>query len=507
MKKIEADLVIIGSGASGITAAVAAAEKEASVVVFEKGSTTGGAANMGMGFFAVESKHQRDQMIDMTIDEALQFFQTYTHWFSDTQLIRKFYGMSANTIEWMESMGVEFLGAYKYFQESFQTWHIVKTPGSNKPSERSASVMYKILTDRANELGVEFHFSTAAEKINTDPETGRVTSVIAKDADGNQIECECDTVIVSTGGFGDNPEMMKEHTGFEWGKDLFSFRIPGNVGEGLKMMWEIGGGKTSPNMELTYNTPGITDVFKTISETMRNPNLMVNIEGERFMNEAVMNNTTFTGNAISQQTDRIGFTIISDEIIADYAKKGLDHITFHHNIKTVEKWDEETKAYLSGESIGESGLSDLHGDDETGLVTFWEADSLEELCEKTGINYKNLEKTVEEYNACAGAEDTKFYKAPKYMRAVKGKKFYAAAHRPGGYGTLGGIKVNHKLQVLREDGSVIPGLYSAGTDACSIFGDSYCFLFPGSTMGWAINSGRMAGYNVVEYLDSDDFVE
>ena len=63
---LEADVIVIGGGASGITAAVAAAEKDASVIVLEKGSTTGGAANMGMGIFAVESKYQKAQLVDFT---------------------------------------------------------------------------------------------------------------------------------------------------------------------------------------------------------------------------------------------------------------------------------------------------------------------------------------------------------------------------------------------------------------------------------------------------------
>jgi fumarate reductase flavoprotein subunit len=446
-------------------------------------------------------------MVDLTLDEAVRVFMEYTHWSVDARLVRKYFGQSANTIEWIEALGIEFLGAYKYFEKSYPTWHVVKAPGSNKPSERAASAMFKALTDRAVELGVKIKFQTAVTKILVDPKSKRVTGVLAQDAQGNAIECGCDAVIVCTGGFGDNPKMIKEYTGFEWGKDLFSFRIPGNVGDGLSMMWDVGGGRTPVNMEMTYNSPGLTDIFKTLSETMRQPNLMVNLEGKRFMNEEVMQNTTFTGNAIARQTQRKAFSIISDEILADYSKKGLDFITYHHNIKTVEKWDAEFKTYISGGKAASSGLSDLHADDEVQEKVLFAADSLEELCTLTGIECERLKTTVAEYNATANTRDELFNKHPKYMRAVKGKKYYAAMHRPCGYGTLGGIKVNDDLQVVTQEGKVIPGLYSAGTDACNIFGDSYCFIMPGNTMGWAINSGRMAGYNAVAYIDSDEFVE
>jgi len=189
MSKMEADVVVIAAGASGITAAVAAAEREASVVLFEKGSTTGGAASMGMGFFAVESKYQKAQMVDFTLDEAVKVFMEYTHWQVDARLVRKYFGQSADTIEWVEGMGVEFLGAFKYFEKSYPTWHIVKAFGANRPSERAASVLFKALTDRAVELGVDLRFKTPAKKILTDPKTGRVTGVLAQDADLNPIEC------------------------------------------------------------------------------------------------------------------------------------------------------------------------------------------------------------------------------------------------------------------------------------------------------------------------------
>jgi hypothetical protein len=91
------------------------------------------------------------------------------------------------------------------------------------------------------------------------------------------------------------------------------------------MLWKVGAGKTEPVMELTYTTPGVTDVYKTLSETMRQPNLMVNLDGKRFINEEIMNNTVFTGNAISRQRDRVAFTIINDEILDSYRKTGLDY--------------------------------------------------------------------------------------------------------------------------------------------------------------------------------------
>ncbi|NTV90546.1 MAG: FAD-dependent oxidoreductase [Clostridiales bacterium] len=506
MKKLEADIVVIAAGASGLTAAVSAAEKDASVIVFEKGSTAGGAANMGMGPLAVNSHYQKEQMVNFSVDDAYELFMDYTHWRTDGRLVRKWLSMSASTIDWLETMGVEFLGAFKYFKTSNQTWHIIKAFGSNKPAERAGSVMVKALTDRAEELGVEFHYQTPVKKIMMD-EKGRVVGVIATDANGEEIQAECSCVIIATGGFGDNPKMIKDMLGFEWGKDLYSFRIPGVTGDGINMAWEVGAGKTEVTMEMTYTIPGVTDVFKTLSETMRQPNLMVNIEGKRFFNEQKMSNTVFTGNAVNRQTGRCAFSIIGDSVLEHYRKQGLDYVTFHHNVKGVEKWETELKEYLSGEVKSDVAFAALQNEEMKSELNMYVADSIEELAEKTGIDAKELKKTIEEYNAVSGKYDPYFDKDHNFMVPITGPKYYAARHFPAGYGSLGGIKTNDNLQVVTQEGKVIPGLYSCGTDACSIFGDSYCFLMPGSTMSFALNSGRIAGTNAVDYIDSDDFVE
>ena len=501
MSELEADVIVIGGGASGITAAVAAAEKGAGVILIEKGSTTGGAANMGMGFFAVGSRHQKAQMVDFSQEDAFRLFMEYTHWRVDARLVRRYIEMSADTIDWVEKMGVEFLGAYKYFAKSTQTWHVVKTAGSDKPAERAASNLYKALTDQAEDLGVRIMYRTVATKIVVD-DAGAVAAVELVGEDGVRRTAECNAVIVATGGFGNNPQMIKDHMGFEWGKDLHSFRIPGVDGEGLSMLWALGAGRTEPVMELTFTTPGVTDVYKTISETMRQPNLMVNLDGLRFIDEEIMSNTVFTGNAVARQRERVAFTIVDDSIIDAYRKAGLDYVTFHHNIKTVEKWDKEVDAYVSGSAVEASGLSDLHNEDQKHTRNFWVCDSLEEVAEVTGIDLDGLVATVAEYNELCATTDSQFFKPYRYLRPLVGAKYYVARHFPAGYGSLGGVDVNDRMEVLDQKGRPIDGLYASGTDACNIFGDSYCFYMPGNTMGFAVNSGRMAGYHAMEYVDS-----
>ena len=109
MKTYECDIAVIAGGPAGLAAAVTAAEQGANVIVLEKSNTTGGAANMGMGPLGVETDIQRQNMIGITREEAFRKFMDYTHWRTDARLVREYIWKSADTIEWLQDMGVEFL--------------------------------------------------------------------------------------------------------------------------------------------------------------------------------------------------------------------------------------------------------------------------------------------------------------------------------------------------------------------------------------------------------------
>lgn len=104
---------------------------------------------------------------------------------------------------------------------------------------------------------------------------------------------------------------------------------------------------------------------------------------------------------------------------------------------------------------------------------------------------------------CDSNMDTQFGKPQKYLKRIGKGKLYAARFYVGAYGTLGGLRINEKCQVLNKEQQPIPGLYAAGTDANTIYGDSYNFYLPGNSMGFAVNSGRIAGEAIAEELGED----
>jgi fumarate reductase flavoprotein subunit len=484
MAKLEADIVVIAAGASGLAACVAAAEKGAKVIALEKASVTGGTGNMGMGPFGLESPIQRLKQMGPTKEQAFKEMMHYTHYQVDAKLVSTYFDKATTTIEWLQNMGVEFFDALPYFPGGWPTWHII-APGG----EGCARNLYRILTEKAKEKGVEILLQTPVKKIIK--QGGKVTGVIAEDRNGEKIEVACKAVIVATGGFGDNPQLIKKFTGFEWGVNMQSFRIPGLAGDGHRMAWEVGAVQTEMKMEMIFLPPGgddkenINPVDPELMEAFRQPNYLCNIQGERFMDEAMLPNSTFTGNAIAFQKGKCAFNIF-DESIRKKMEEGYEEVHFVFPFMKLEKFDDLIKKSK-----------------DAGYKYVYVADSLEDLAAQTGINPAGLKAGVEEYNAfCEKGYDPVFHKRHKSLNSLKGPKYYAMKFLPGAYGSLGGIKVNYKMEVQDKEWNAIPGLYGAGTDANTLYGDSYPFILPGNTMGWALNSGRMAGESAVDYIKS-----
>lgn len=488
MRQLHADVAVVAAGLSGLAAAIAAAEGGASVIALEKAATTGGAANMAMGPLGIGSRIQKQNMIGITPFEAFRKHMNFVHWRVDARTVRDYYLKAGDTIAWLEGMGVEFVGAVpaysapenvRAYATSEATWHVVKPAGGGAPGPRAAAAMVTAMTGRAAELGVEVLLSTPAQRLLV--EDGAVVGVVGRDDAGEEVEVRAAAVVVATGGFGANPRMLKEFTGYAWGEDLFSFAIPGMVGDGLRMAWEAGAGSTPVTLELMYQIPDNLEHF-CIEGAFRQPCLWVNRRGERFMNEDGIQNTTFTGNAISCQPGHVGYAIMDAKLLRRYKRNGGDLVSHVHPHDLYQRFDDELAA---AEASGYEHVA--------------RADSLEELADRLGIDPEGLLETVDAYNEdCDAGYDSLFDKSREFMQPIAKGPFYGLRMFPGAYGTLGGIRTNHRMEAVTDGHEPVPGLYAAGVDACAIYGDSYPFILPGNTMGFCLNSGRIAGENAAE---------
>jgi fumarate reductase flavoprotein subunit len=217
------------------------------------------------------------------------------------------------------------------------------------------------------------------------------------------------------------------------------------------------------------------------------PYLWVNQQGERFFDESVAV-PTFRANAIARQKGRCAYLIFDESTRKSMEEKGFEPATagLAENERLV-NFDAQIK-----------GLQD------SGNKNVFVADTLEELAQKMGIKPDALQKTVDEYNRfCEKGHDDLLAKDPEFLCPVKVPKFYAFRIMPCAPVTFGGIKVNERMEVLNKEQDVIPGLYAAGNDANIMYGDTpdYSHLkFAGSALGFALNSGRIAGENAARYI-------
>lgn len=481
MNKGKIQAIIVGGGAAGLSAAIALAEMKINVCVLEKMNKLGGCTNLAVGLLGVETDLQKKHLIDITRERAFQKFMDYTHWRANALLVRKYLYKSAQTINWLEKMGLEFALPSKYFPGSEATWHLIKPKNGEVGALGAASTMIEVLENRLRDLGGQISLNTKVKSLIKKDE--KIVGVLPE-IKGKTVSMYSECVIICTGGFGDSPDFIKEHTVYEYGKDLFSYRVPGLKGEGITMAWEVGAAKSKMDMELVFFAPH-TGGYAPVELPFRQPNLLVNLEGERFMNESIIENPVFSVNAIARQKNRVAFSIIDDSILNYYEHNGLDLL----NVVTANMSMDNFKVAMQKELARKRGV--LH-----------QADSIVELAGKLEICPEKLVKTICDYNSACYSKDELFDKNSKFLKPLIGEKFYALKFAPSAYGSLGGIKTNHNMEVLDECDKTIAGLYAAGTDANTICDPDYVFILPGNSLGFAVNSGRIAGEQAESYIKS-----
>lgn len=470
-KTMTADIVVIGAGASGTAAAWAAAEKGYKVITLEKKAIPGGTGAFSEGIFAVESKMQRDWNYGLTKDQAFTMIMNYGHWRGNARMVRAFVDRSADTIDWMMKNGVKFEKLFSNYPNGLYTWHIYEGRGAG---------WINLFQDKYKKAGQTLLTETWGQKLIK--ENGRIVGVEATNKAGDKITIRAKATIIATGGFFDNKEMREKYLRFPNADGLAQ---TGKTGDGIRMAWDVGAGKEGTEVQASYR-PGPRGVGTTnhVSATAKQPHLWLTPKGERFCNEIIMLEWPFAGNAL----ERIGGTmyVVYDQATLDHMVKdqGIDlgvgvMVPVGTKLSNFSKeWDEAVKAGWA-----------------------FKADTLDGLAKATGMDPAKFKKTVEAYNGfCAVRHDAEFAKDPKYLREVKTGPFYAIKSVASTLGTLGGIKANERFEVVTQNEDPIPGLYAAGNDVGGMYGDSYDLLMAGSTVGFAVNSARIAVDSAAEYI-------
>jgi fumarate reductase flavoprotein subunit len=497
-KDLNAELVVIGGGGAGLAAALAAAENGCkSIIVLEKTGSAAGSTAMAHDIFGAESPVQKRLGIDARKDDLFKIAMEWAHWTNiNPRIVRAFIDKSGDTISWLEKMGLRF-ELIQYFPNQVPlVRHSVLGHGH---------ALMKTLRDHCESLGVQILTRTPAKKLLRD-EQGKICGVLAESKkEGLTINAK--TVAITTGGYGNNKEMLKKYCSYY--HDTFTYDgPPSNTGDGITMAQEIGAA-TAGMGALNIHGPFIRS--KSDSHTMKmdalwidgSPikitawflawepeTLWVNKTGRRFIDEGYNLAFFAFGNAVALQPDGICYTLFDSTTLRIMEKEGL----IRPGAASRANWLPVSAATpLPGLEREVQKLADK-GD--LKISPSWN-----EIAAWMGATPDVLKATVDEYNnACDQKHDGLFAKEPRYLLPLRTPPFYAVKGHIGLCDAYGGIKINEKMEALDAEDNPIPGLYAAGSTTGYWETESYCYRLTGHLVGFALNSGRIAGENAVQYL-------
>ena len=473
---LKANIVVIGGGGCGLAGAVSAAEKGARVILLEKNSIPGGNTSFVLGIFAAESQAQRRLNIDLSRDEAFKIAMDYAHWKIDPKIFRTFVDKSGDTIKWLEDKGLKFDNIPPLYPgHNIRTWHCLADKGAGLP-------IILTLRHACESLGIMMLFKCEAKKILTGNK-GEVVGIIASQ-EGKELTIETKAVIIGTGGYGGNRELLKKYFP-SYSEKMVYIGFPHVTGDGLRMAMEAGAATEGLGILMlhTHYYKGSIHINGMAQEPAT---LWVNKNGERFVNEMLTFQPTECGNIIDRQPDKCVYSLFDDKVLHKVMEEGL--------LKGV-----PPRRIPGVCGIRPTNLNrELQSESAKGNIMI--ADSWNDVASWMGVASGALENTVEEYNSsCDRGYDEIFNKDRRYLHALRTRPYYAIKGYLCFLTTLGGIKINRHMEVLNNQDEPISGFYAGGDTTGGWQSDTYCMLLPGTASGFAINSGRIAGENAAAF--------
>ena len=456
-EQVDAEVVVVGAGMAGLSAALSAAESGAKTILIEKMATyqARGHDNAFIG-----SRLQKKLGIEIDRDEVILNLMKYANNKPDQRLIRMWAEGSGKTADWLLDMtdaaGLEVIIAQYPLLPAFNNATEYYPQYSVTHQYKSERLVAKCLLDNVLKQGVVAYFKIRARQLLR-KRKGRITGVITQDSNGNYLQFNAKkAVILCTGDYGYNAEMVAKYCP-QVAYIASSTRT--STGDGHQMaMWVGAVMEPVPHAVIIHGPAGpmINSAF-----------LQVNIFGERFQNEDVPVQS-FT-NAIQRQPGRTAWQV--------FDSKYPDEIPYH------------------GHGLGKILVATEKIQQETKKVSVT-ANTIEELAEKMKMPIETFKATITRYNELARlGKDLDFGKRTDRLTTVDKPPYYAGK---GGFNlltVLGGLNVNTKLQPLDKDWKVIHGLYLAGNTIGNFYSGDYSTMCPGLSHGMVIHFGRTAGLN------------
>lgn len=493
VETLEADMVVLGSGIAGLCATLSAAETGCRIIQLEK---SGSWNARGRGNFAFNSKlrpplgpnHLNAAPLEIAKkrNEIVKEIMEFGGYRGDQRLANFLVDNAGSVYDWLidlaEKHGIE-IEARQY--DTINAAEQLNLSSTNQypydiifQPEGQITLAKLLAKEIESYSNVDVMYNTAACRLIRDREKG-VTGVVAKGSRG-YIRVNARATILATGGYEWDPEMLEKYGGMAIYIASCCYENECNTGDGQKMGMWIGARLDETPHCMMYEDGGgyhlATEKYYGVG-VARKPWLAVNIFGERTDNE-----------------DKV-WPMLGG---ADLYKPG--HVKF---AVWDEKWRDEAKVETMGNV--HSFFSIFHGytpEFTEGKIkdgSILSAMTLEELADKMGVDRATFLDTVERYNwCCEQGYDYDFNKPEKFLKPVNQPPYYAAKMGAALLVTLGGLKINTRMQVLGQDWLPIEGLYAAGNVSGSLFFNDYPENIPGLSHARAATFGYFAGKNAFD---------
>lgn len=505
----DVDVAIVGGGGAGMAAAAAAANAGASVVVLEKASSIGGNTKLGEGTYdsadpelqkSVEMTADNRKEVEAEIsvetddpeyqalmdavkadyeqwqaDDGVNLFdsvnwhalQTYTGGGSmdNIALIRTFAEKAPDTFTWLvDEIGVPFKQGY-IFMPIGGKWtrghQVDLVAAAGKEGDNGGRIYIEKLEAYATAHGAVIECNAPVTALLLD-DAGTVVGCEATRADGSKITVNAKSVIITTGGYGANSDLVLKYSDGTITTTLHSCAAT-STGDGLALVESAGGSLINLDQIQVHPLGDPINDCGCVAEFVGNwlsatEYVFVNKEGNRFINE---DNTRYAMSmAELQQTDGQMWLIVDSSEI---------------------EGDDTRTAQI------ESLIADGHS---------YKADTLEDLAAQIGVDAAALTASIEKYNAGMESGSDEFGKSATPDSVISQAPFYASLRTPTVHYTMGGIAINGEAQVVDADGNPVANLYAAGEAASGIHGNN---RLGGNAFPDIMTFGRIAGLNAAAF--------
>lgn len=491
---VDTDIVIVGAGGAGMTAAIAAANEGKNVVIVESQAMVGGNSVRATGGMNAAKTPAQDENefaesagVEKTLETAASewagneaitaladtvagqwaeyqanpvgYFDSVElmeldtliggHGTNDPALVEALCSNSADAIAWLSEQGIELTSVSSFGGASVKRIH--RPVDSEGKTISVGSYMIPLLQAKCEELGVEFIMNTTANEILTDA-NGAAVGIAATDKNGAAVTVNAKAVILATGGFGANLDMVVEYK-----PDLAGFmttNAAGAQGQGIDMAVAIGAGTVDMDQIQIHPTVE-ANTAALITEGLRGDGaILVNAEGNRFTDEVGTRDVVSA--AEIAQTGSYSWLVI-DQAMADASSVIQGYI---NNGYTV-----------TGETY-------------------------EELAEAMGVDAAAFAATMDKWNAAVAAGVDEEFGRTSFANPLDTAPYYAIKVTAGIHHTMGGLTINPQTQVLAGDGTVIDGLYAAGEVTGGVHGGN---RLGGNAVADFVVFGRIAGEQAAAY--------